>query len=113
MTPQQIIDGVSAKNAALTVKNQDYLDLSEKRAMAERDYNIAFAVAMLKYKETGQPATLIPALTKGDPYISKLKYNLDVAEGVLNACRESIKDLRTAIDTYRSLLTWLREEKKG
>ena len=38
------------------------------------------------------------------------KYDLDIADGVMKACMGSIRDIRTSIDTYRSLLAWLKAE---
>ena len=110
MNPQQIIEGMAAKNRILTQKNEEYLVLVEKRAQAERDYNVAFAKKTIELKIDGNSVTLINVLTKGDSVVSELKYKFDVAGGIEKACLESIKDVRTQIDTYRSLLTWLRAE---
>jgi hypothetical protein len=112
-TPQQYIDGLEKKNRALTVKNDELSDLSEKKAQLERDYNILMATTVLRLKAEGNTATLVPTLAKGDRVVADAKYRLDVADGVYRACLESIKDIRSHIDTYRSLLTWLREEKRG
>ena len=53
---------------------------------------------------------MIRDLAKGDSVVAKLGYEHDIAEGVLMACRERIKDIRTGIDTYRSLLAWQKAE---
>ena len=108
--PQEIINGMSKKNLLLQSKNDELLILSEKKAQAERNYNVAFAKEMLRLKEAGNPVTLIPALCKGDKIVSDLKYSYDVSEGVLRACQESMRDIRSAIDTYRSILSWMKEE---
>ena len=108
--PQEIINGMSKKNLLLQVKNEELLILSEKKAQAERAYSIAMASQILFYKELGHPVTLIPSLCKGNKVVADLKYGLDVAEGVLRACQESMRDIRSAIDTYRSILSWMKEE---
>jgi len=110
LTPQQIIDGLTARNRELTAKNDELSRLTEKAAQAKRDYQIAKARKMLDMKMEGTSVTLIPETVKGDKTVADLQYAWDVAEGVLLACRERIKDLRTQIDTYRSVLTWLRAE---
>ena len=110
MSPQEIMDGMANKNRQLTTKNIEYLELSEKLAQAKRDYNISKAQKTLSMKSEGHAATLIPTLVSGDRAVAELCYKADVAEGVYRACFESIKDIRSAIDSYRSLLTWMREE---
>ena len=110
MTPDNIMNGMQEKNRLLTAKTDEYIILSERAAQANRDYNTALAKKMLELRIDSQPTTLIPVLAKGDKAVSELKYQLDVAEGIVNACRESIKDIRSAIDSYRSILTWKRAE---
>lgn len=113
MTPPEIMNGMAAKNRMLTQKNDEYLQLVEKRAQSERAYNIALTQKTIALKIEGNSITLINTLTKGDPIVAELKYKMDVAYGIEKACLESIKDIRTQVDTYRSLLTWLRAELTG
>ena len=109
MTPDQIMKGMSQKNLLLSEKNLELLDLAEMKAQAERAYNIAFAETVLRLKPD-HPATLIPVLVKGDKDVAKLKYQYDLQDGIYKACLESLKDIRTAIDCYRSMLSWEKEE---
>ena len=113
MTPQQIITGISDKGRMLTQKNEELLSLSEKKAHATRELNIAVAKTTLQLKQDGHPITLIPTLVKGDDMVAGLKFQADLADGIYEACRESIKDIREQIGAYRSLLTWLRAEMTG
>jgi len=110
MTPAEIINGLAAKNRLLTAKNDEYIELAEKKAQAERDYNIEVRTKTLMCRSDGDPVTVISTLVKGDQVVAKLKFDLDVATAVERACLESIKDLRSQIDTYRSLLSWLKAE---
>ena len=110
MTPAQIMQGLQEKNRMLTQKNGEYLDLAERRASKERSYNMAVAEKTLRLQADGYSVTLMQSIVKGDPNVSKAKYELDIAQAVEKACLESIKDLRSAIDTYRSLLAWLKAE---
>lgn len=105
-----LIKGMEAKNILLQQKTEEYLSLTEKRAQAERDYHIAVAKKILIFKDAGHSVTLIRDLVKGDDMIAELKYTLDVSEGILRACIESMKDIRTAIDSYRSILSWKKAE---
>jgi|ETNvirenome_6_85_1030632.scaffolds.fasta_scaffold45759_2 hypothetical protein len=107
---QNHIDGVYKKNLELMMKNDELEELSMKAAQAKHEFLVANAVKILELKAGGGAISLIRDLVKGDKRVAELQYKWDVAEGVLLSCRERIKDLRTQIDTYRSLLTWLREE---
>ena len=110
MTPQQIMDGMAEKNRMLSMKNDELSELYIKYAEAEREYNVAYAVEITRLRIVGEPITISKDLAKGDKVVSGLFYKMRIAEGVLNACREKIKDLRLSIDTYRSLLSWLKAE---
>ena len=109
---QKLMDGMMEKNRLLTSKNDEYIQLTEKHADAKRDYGVSLAKRIIGLKFDKHPATLILQLAKGDSAVAELRYKRDVAKGVMDACRESIKDIRSAIDSYRSLLTWEREEKR-
>lgn len=110
MTPNDIMRGMSKKNLLLSQKNDELLVLSEKKAQAERDYNITTAEATLRLKREGHAITLITVLCKGDRIVADLKYSYDIADGVHKAAIESIRDVRTAVDTYRSILSFQKEE---
>ena len=112
MNPQKIMDGMAAKNRELTAKNDELERLYGDHAEAERVFNIQYAVKLVSLRMAGEPITLAKDLAKGDKVIAGLFYDVKIAEGVLNACRERIKDLRSQIDTYRSLLSWLKSEKE-
>lgn len=111
MNPNEIISGIQAKNQLLGQKNEELKTLSEDMGRAKRDYAVAYAGKILELKGEGKAATLILDLAKGDKHVAELRYKKDVAKGVYDACRESIKDIRTALDSYRSILTWEREER--
>ena len=113
MNPQQIMDGMKEKNRMLSMKNDELAELSEKKAAAERDYKMAYAKEIINLKLGKESITLIPSIAKGDKMVAEMCYKADIAEGVYNACREKIKDLRVQIDSYRSLLTWMRAELTG
>ena len=110
MNPQQLIDGLMEKNRQLSMKNDELPSLVDALSGAEREYNLAVARKIIELKSDGQPATLILKLAAGDNGVADAKFKLDVADGVLKAHYARIKELMTAIDTYRSLLSWQREE---
>ena len=111
MNPAQIIQVIEAKCRLLSQKNDEYPDLVEQSALAERDYKTTFAKTVLKLKLEGHPATLIPTLAAGDKTVAQLKFSWDVKVAICKANLESTKSTVTQIDAARSLLTWLREEK--
>jgi hypothetical protein len=110
LTPAEIIAGLESKNRALTAKNDEYPDLVEKRAQAERNYNLALSEQTLKAALAGEKVTLISTIVNGEPFVSKLKMEFEIAKGVEKANQTSIRILTSQIDTYRSLLSWLKAE---
>jgi len=106
----ELMNGLEAKNRQLTMKNDELYELHEKHAEAERDYNIGYAQELTKLRASGEPITLAKELAKGDKHIAELFFKMRIAEGVYYACREKIKDLRSSIDSYRSLLSYLKSE---
>jgi len=112
VNPQEIMDGMAVKNRDLTSKNDELQRLYQVHAEAERVHNIQYAKKLVSLRMDSTPITIARDLAKGDKVIAGLFYDVKIAEGVLNACRERIKDLRSQIDTYRSLLSWLKSEKE-
>ena len=108
--PRKLMDGMSNKNLLLSQKNAEYKKLSEKKAENEREHSIAVKVETLALKTSGMAVTLIPTIVKGTERVANLKYDLDVSDAVLRACLESLRDVRGAIDSYRSMLSWLKAE---
>ena len=106
MEAEEIMKGMTQKNRDLAEKNKDFLDLYKKHAEAERIFNINYATKLTELRMQGEPITLAKDLAKGDKVIAGLFYDVKIAEGVLNACRERIKDLRSGLETYRSFLSW-------
>jgi len=111
MNPSEIMNVLQNKNRLLTDKNDEYIKLSHTRAEAEQDYKIAFARAILNLKLDGHPVTILKDLVNGDKVVAGLKFKYEVAAAIEKACLESMKDVREAIGSARSILTWMREEK--
>lgn len=113
MTPAQIFEGLTDKNRLLSEKNDEYKKLVESRSDFQYSYRVAKAKAVMAAREEGHSIGLIGELVRGDKNVAGLKRDYEIALGIERACLESIKDTRSAIDTYRSLLTWLRAEMTG
>jgi len=111
MHPGEIMKILQSKNRQLSDKNDEYLVLSQKRSEAERVYKVAYAQEMLRLKTDGTPVTIIRDVVSGNKAVADLKFGYEVAVAIEKACLESMKDLREAIGSARSILTWLREEK--
>jgi hypothetical protein len=110
LTPNQIIAGMAEKNQMLTAKNEEYKTLVEKRADALYNYRVAVGKRVLELRIDGHSVSLVETLVRGDPICADLKRKYEIAKGIERANLESIKDLRSAIDTYRSLLAWQKAE---
>jgi hypothetical protein len=104
------MDGLQEKNRLLTAKNAEYSLLAQKRAEAEYAYSVTKARKIIEHRADGCAVSLVSDLVKGDKEVAKAKMDMDIADGVLKACRTSIQSLLSAIDTYRSLLSFMKEE---
>ena len=111
MDPGKRMIMLDDKKRRLADKNDEYKGFVEARAIAEYDYNVAFAEKLTSERMDGTPITIAKELTKGNRAVAKLKLALEVQLGIERACLESMKDIREAIGADRSILTWLREEK--
>jgi len=109
LTPGIIIENMVEIITELSEKNDEYVNLSKDRAGIERDYNLAVAKKTLELKNLGYPIGIIKEVVKGEK-VAELKFSLDVAVTVENACLQAIKDLRSACDVYRSILAWKKAE---
>ena len=108
MNPQKHLQNLEKLVKNLSDLNTEYKTLSEDYAQAEYDYNLKYYRTLIdvKGKET---AGLTPSIAKG--MCAEDKFKLTLAEMKMKAQASAIKNCRTAIDTERSILTWLRSEK--
>ena len=111
MDPEYRMKMLDDKKRMLSQKNDEYKKLIEDRALAEYEYNCAFAERLMKERMDGTPVGTAKELVKGDKVVGKLKLTYEVSLGIERACLESMRDIREAIGADRSILTWLREEK--
>jgi len=110
MNPTEIMQVLKRKNQQRTEKNEEYKELSQKRAEAERQWKVAYAHYMFRLKQEGCAVTMLKDLCAGAAHVADLKFQFEVSLAIEKASLESMKDVREAIGSARSILTWLREE---
>ena len=108
--PQNIMDGMAQKNRELSMNVDELPELAEAMAQAERDYNIIYAQKLLMLKADGVAIGLAKELAKGDKVVADALFKYRIADAVYDAKKKKIHSLDTAIDTYRSLLSWYKIE---
>ena len=109
--PAQLINVIEAKCRILTQKNDEYPDLVETSAQAERNYKSALSKIVLDLKLEGHPVTLILKIADGKA--ADLKFKWDVSAAIVKANIESCKSIITQIDSARSILSFLKQELGG
>jgi hypothetical protein len=109
MTPGEIEAGLQDKNRKLTAKNDEYIELAENAAQKERDYQIALSQRIVDLRAKDTPVTILKDIAKGGG-VAQLKFEMDMSAAICRACVNSMKTLSSQIDTYRSLLSWLKAE---
>ena len=99
-------------NSYLFTKLADQKDLIQKSADAEYAYRIALAQKLLVLKSDGIAVTMMGDLARGDKNIAKLKLDRDIARGMADACRESIRAIQASMSGIQSLISTRKEEMK-
>ena len=112
ISPEDAARGMQEKNRALTAKNDEYVIQAEKYAETKRQYHIAYAKKVLELKAEGNPITIIKEIVNGDKIVAGLRLQMDIADGIMRANKESMADARAAIDSYRSIMSWWKSEKE-
>lgn len=99
-------------NKKLFIQIQEQADLIEKSAQAEYAYRTALASKMIELKADGVAVTIMADLARGDKSIAKLKLDRDIARGIADACRESIRAIQASMSGIQSLISTRKEEMK-
>ena len=110
--PPEIIRAIQDDLRLLELKTKEFESLITNKAEAEMVYSVELGKQILLNKSE-HPATLLIKIVSGMNRVSQLKFKLDVADGVMRACNESIRNLRTSIDAGSSILSQKKEEMKG
>ena len=110
INPAEIIQGMSDNKRLLTSKNAEYLRFNQQWAEAKEIYLVALSQKLMALRSEGEPVSIAKDLAKGDRHVAQLEKNMIVAEGIMKACDQSMRDIRSEQDMQRSLLSWLKAE---
>jgi predicted Zn-dependent protease len=93
MSAPYTFDEATAKAGALATAQEEAeqvtRDAYKQYAFAERAYRQALAVRITTLRSEGTAATLTADLARGDRLVADLRYKRDVAEGVVEAAKQS------------------------
>jgi hypothetical protein len=85
----------------------DALDQAVVRhAEAEHSYRKAYASKLIELRGQAVPVGLCLELAKGDEVVAKLKFDRDLAKGMIDVCRERLRQLDGERASLRQLLEW-------
>lgn len=88
----------------------DSLDQAVTRhAEAEHTYRKAYASKLVELRGQAVPATICLELAKGDEQVAKLKFDRDLAKGMIDVARERLRQLDGERASLRQLLEWSRK----
>ena len=102
-TPQEIEQGMIKTNIKLQNAIEEIPDLVNKKAEAERDYEIALSHKILELKTQGNPITIIPKIASGDKVVCELKFKYNLATELLKIQYVKLKSFEVAINSYQSM----------
>ena len=86
--------------------------LVQAYAQAEHNYRVALAKKMTELKLNGEKVTIISDLSRGDDVVAGLKKERDIADGILDACKSSIRSMQATMSGIQSLISTKKEEMK-
>ena len=109
-TPDAIITDLNKAYSALYRAIEGLEALAIRQAETERDYEVAFAQAVLKLKSEGQPITIIPKLAAGNKAIAELKFDYNVATEMYKIQKAKISSYETAVNKIQSELGFVKVE---
>ena len=109
---QGYIDGLKEKNRILTQLVDEIAACAEDKANAEYSFEVAYARKIMELRADGMPATIMSKVVSGDKLVADLKLKAEIAKGIYEAKKAAIKATHVSIDTYRSLLSFEKEEFK-
>lgn len=83
-------------------------EAAEKLAEAERIYRVELAKAILVMKAKGTPATVCQDLARGDEMVAGLRYERDVAQGILAVAEQRAWRHTADRKDIQELIQWSR-----
>ncbi len=108
LDPQKEMNGMQEKCRMLDKMNNEYKPLLLASADAKMVYDEAYAVALAKERINGTAMSIIKEEAKNK--IIKLNYEVIITEAGVKANRQTMANLKTQIDAYRSRIAWLKAE---
>lgn len=88
---------LNQKNKELSISIQSLRKTGTEFAEAERDYKITLSQEVLKLRNEGMKATIIPLVVYGVQEVANKRYMRDVKEAVYQANQEAINSIKLQI----------------
>jgi hypothetical protein len=86
----QARDAINTAKAAQKAAEDNVRDAYKTFGLARRAYQTALAQRILELRAEGVAATICPDLARGDKHVADLRFQKDVAEGVMEAARSAV-----------------------
>jgi hypothetical protein len=114
--PLDLDDGRRAAHHQAQIQRRALLELEERveaAAEAEHAYRVALAKKMLQLRESGVQITVLSDVARGEEEIATLKQARDIADGMVVAQRERVRELEGERAMLRELLEYSRRATTG
>jgi len=108
VSAQDLLDGILSMNDDLGDKNAELRALMSQKISAQAEYDAALQLAITSLREGKYPLPLL--MSKAKSQVSAEQQKLDTAKVVIECLRDDMTLIKTQIDCYRSLLSWLKAE---
>jgi len=108
VTAQDLLDGILSMQDDLSDKNLEVRELMSQRIIAQSNYDDALQLAITSLRAERYPLPLL--MSKAKSQVSAQQQILDTVKLNILCMKEDIILIKTQIDCYRSLLSWLKAE---
>lgn len=109
--PLDLDDGRRAAHQQAKIQRRALDDLESRvgaAAGSELEYRKALAVEIIRLRSDGVPVTVAGDLARGDDGVAALKQARDLADGMVTAQRERVRELEGERAMLRELLEYSR-----
>lgn len=107
LTPNEVAKALIVLSRQMYAKTREMRELGEKAARAKKDAKVAYAQAFLSAEGPMDIRKQVAEMAAADA-----KFESDVAEQEVSACKESLRNMHAVVDIGRTLSATTRDEMK-
>ena len=108
--PETLMNRMTELGRELSTENDDFQNLGEEMAMAEREYNVKNKQEILQLRADQYSVTLSEKIARGTPEVANALLNFRIAEVKYRSSKNKLEMIKTKMNALQSFLAFLRAE---